>query len=103
MVTTTWKAGSAQEIAFGIIANHGGGASARLCKRKPGTKWDGLTEECFQAGALDFVGSTSWVQYGENRTSRVPIPAMRTNTGTVPEGSMWTKNPVSTGTGGRGC
>ena len=35
------------EAAWGIIANHGGGYSYRLCK-VPAEGMSGITEECFQ-------------------------------------------------------
>lgn len=52
------------EVAWANNANHGGGYAYRLCKA------DGnVTEECFQAGHLDFVGDTSWLQI------QAPAPA----------------------------
>ena len=44
-VTTEWVAGGVAEVGWGIIANHGGGYSYRLCRREEG---GALTEECFQ-------------------------------------------------------
>ena len=32
VVTTEWTQGSAQEVAWSIFANHGGGYTYRLCK-----------------------------------------------------------------------
>ena len=49
-----WKAGAAVEVAWNQKAWHGGGYSYRLC---PAEKE--LTEECFQANPLDFVGNSS--------------------------------------------
>ena len=92
-VETTWQRGSVVEGAWGIWANHGGGYSYRLCKL-PEEGRVGLTEECFQQGALDFVGDTQWVQYGEDESARVAFRANRTREGTWPAGSHWTKNPV---------
>jgi hypothetical protein len=34
------------------------------------------------------------VQWGNNESSRVAFPAERLDTGTMPKGSQWTKNPV---------
>merc|ERR1719262_1355807 len=45
-VRTIWPAGSSQEVAVDVNANHGGGYSYRLCP-KPG-KFERLTEACFQ-------------------------------------------------------
>jgi len=91
--TTTWKAGSVVEAAWGIIANHGGGYSYRLCK-VPNQGHAGLTEDCFQKGHLDFYGDSSWVQYGEDKQNRTEIPALRTDKGTIPFKSQWTRNPI---------
>lgn len=99
VLTTTWKAGSVAEVAWGIVANHGGGYGYRLCKL-PAAGKAALTEECFQAGHLDFVGDQSWAQLTNsldpvaNESAKIPIKAMRTSTGTFPKNSMWTKNPI---------
>ena len=98
---TEWKRGTKTEVAFGITANHGGGYSYRLCKvPEEGVK--GLSEECFQNTPLNFVGDKQWVQYGEEITSRIEFPAVRTNVGTFPEGSQWTRNPIPACSGGDG-
>jgi len=90
IVTTEWTAGGVAEVGWGIIANHGGGYSYRLCKRPE----EGVvTEECFQATHLNFHGDTQWVQYGENG-AKTYFQANRTREGTWPEGSQWTKNPI---------
>lgn len=90
VVTTEWKMGGTGEVGWGIIANHGGGYSYRLCK----VPEEGVvTEECFQKMPLEFNGDMQWVQYGEGG-SKVEFPANRTKTGTFPEGSHWTKNPI---------
>lgn len=91
-IKTKWAAGTIQDVAFSIRANHGGGYAYRLC-RKTGSSKD-LTEECFQQDHLDFVGDTSWIQYGDNATNRTAIAATRTSIGTFPKGSQWTKNPI---------
>jgi len=86
--TTQWQRGQPQQVGWGIIANHGGGYSYRLCK-------DGqeLTEECFQATVLDFASDIQWVQYGEGG-ERVEFVANRTREGTFPPGSQWSRNPI---------
>ena len=98
---TEWKRGTKTEVAFGILANHGGGYSYRLCK-VPKEGVSGLTEECFQKTPLKFVGDKQWVQYGDEVTSREEFPAVRTNIGTFPEESQWTKNPIPACSGGDG-
>ena len=86
---TIWRRGEAAEVAIGVTANHGGGWSFRLCPQTANA-----TEECFQSHALDFVGDTSWIQHGEDRVGRQAFAAERLSAGTVPAGSMWTKNPI---------
>ena len=98
---TTFKLGSDIEVAFGITANHGGGYSYRLCKI-PEEGVAGLTEKCFQSNHLEFVGDKQWIQYGEDKSTRIEIPAVRTSNGTFPEGSQWTKNPIPACIGGLG-
>lgn len=93
VVTTEWRAGEVVEAAWGIMANHGGGYSYRLCKMPPGGRAD-LTEECFQQNPLEFVGDTQWAQYGEDANNRTAIKAVRTTNGTTPRGSMWTRDPI---------
>ena len=91
MVTTEWVAGETAEVGWGIIANHGGGYSYRLCPA-PGDD-SVVTEECFQQTPLRFHGDSQWVEYGEGGP-RVYFQANRTVEGTWPEGSQWTKNPI---------
>lgn len=92
-VQTEWAAGSVQDVAWGMNANHGGGYSYRLCRRSDdGSK---ATEECFQKTHLKFVGDESWIQFGEDELNRTAIPAVRTSVGTNPAGSQWTKNPIA--------
>jgi len=93
IVTSNWTIGSVVEVGWGITANHGGGYSYRLCKLGKGGR-PNLTEECFQATPLDFVGSDQWVQYGEDKANRTTIKAFRTRKGTHPPGSQWTRNPI---------
>lgn len=93
---TKWAAGSVQEIEWGVLANHGGGYSVRLCKMPESGMLADLTEECFQAGSLEFVGSTSVaVNYGKNRTEfeakQVKLPT-----------GMWRRNPMPACLGGGG-
>ena len=92
--TTEWKLGDVVEVAWGILVNHGGGYSYRLCRLSEETGRKGVTEECFQQTPLKFSGEKQWIQYGDNETARLEIPAVRTDNGTVPVGSQWTKNPI---------
>jgi len=90
VISTEWKLGGTAEVGWGIIANHGGGYSYRLCKAPE----EGVvTEECFQQMPLNFHGDMQWVQYGEDG-EKVEFLANRTRTGTFPEGSQWSKNPI---------
>lgn len=90
---TEWIMGSIMEVVWSISANHGGGYAYRLCK-VPEEGIIGVTEECFQNNHLNLCGSSSWAQYGEDVTTRFEFPAVRTNQGTTPKGSQWTKNPI---------
>jgi hypothetical protein len=87
--TTEWKAGSTAEVGWGMLANHGGGYSYRLCPRS-----EELTEECFQKNPLHFASENSWVQYGWDSENTTIFQANRTTEGTFPVGSEWTKNPI---------
>lgn len=85
---TIWEAGSVQEAAWSVFANHGGGYAYRLCPA------DNLTEEGCAAGHLRFHGDHTYIQYKSNRKNRTAIPATRVTKGTYPPGSMWTVNPI---------
>jgi len=93
VITTQWKIGSKVEAFWGVSANHGGGYSYRLCK-VPKEGVSGITEECFQQTPLRFAGEQQWFQFGEDVNSRVYFLANRTDVGTTPSGSQWTKNPI---------
>lgn len=88
-VTTEWALGSVQEVAWAIIANHGGGYAYRLCPKSIDA-----TEECFQGNHLSFASEQSWIQYGDDKSNRTAFPATRVSEGTFPKGSVWTKNPI---------
>ena len=83
----------ASQVGWGILANHGGGYSYRLCKVGDGGQ-AALTEECFQQTPLHFASENSWVQYGWDASSRIEFRANRTREGTFPIGSEWTMNPI---------
>ena len=61
-MTTEWVAGGVAEVGWGIIANHGGGYSYRLCRRAEG---EALTEECFQQMPLRCLSVTSHTMSGD--------------------------------------
>merc|ERR1719158_104942 len=54
----TWKVGDAVDVAWAIVANHGGGYQYRLCPKN-----SAQTEECFQKTPLEFVGEEAYIQY----------------------------------------
>jgi len=88
-VKTEWVRGSAQEVAFSIHANHGGGYSYRLCPKS-----SNVTEDCFQRHHLQFAGDQSWIQWRDDSSNRTAFTATRVSEGTKPAGSQWTKNPI---------
>ena len=93
---TEWMAGSYQEVAWYVDANHAGGYSYRLCKMPEGGI-SAVTEECFQQTPLDFVGDEQWVNYNQHKGypgKRTKLTALQTNVGTFPVGSMWRANPL---------
>ena len=93
VVTTEWRKGEVVTAGWGMVANHGGGYSYRLCKI-PEEGVQGLTEECFQKTPLKFVSDKQWIQEGDDISTKREFLANRTTVGTVPAGSEWTKNPV---------
>lgn len=89
---TIWVAGSVQEVAWGLTANHGGGYQYRLCPAE-----EAQTEECFQKMPLNFVTSKSWIQrgHGMDVDDRVEIEARNVDGDkVVPIGSTWRRNPI---------
>ena len=120
---TRWQKGTVVEAAYTLYSNHAGGysctshfasislrlsivfllissrAADRLCKQSANVN---VTEECFEAGHLDFVGDTHIVQWGADKSSRREIPAVYTSNGTHPAGSMWARGPIPTCAGANG-
>merc|ERR1712039_610055 len=92
-ISTKWAAGSVQEVARAILANHGGGYQYRLCPKSSEP-----TEKCFQSHPLRFAGNTTTIRMVQQAArARIPdfdIPAMDVNIGTKPKGSLWRRNPV---------
>lgn len=93
---TTWERGSAVNVTWQITANHGGGYSYRLCPAS-----EPLTEACFQKHPLAFASTTHILAFsdGSKRAARGTF----VNTGTLPEGSTWARNPIPARCLGRGC
>jgi len=93
-----WPAGSIQDVAWSIFANKGGGYAWRLCPKSTTGQPDNitLTEECFQAGQLEYASDDSWIQHHDQtgRANRSYFEASRVSVGTMPAGSTWTKNPI---------
>lgn len=96
-----WTAGADAEVAWVSAANHGGGYQYSLC---PASK--PLTEACFNAMPLDFVGDTQKLRYiflndtdhhKKSNHTEVVIGASRVSKGVLPAGSTWSKNPVPAG------
>lgn len=93
---TKWKAGTAQNISYSLIANHGGGWQVRLCKLSHLLD-DTMDEDCFQQLPLEFVGNSSAFEYNSSSgsTTRVPFTPVRVSDGNTagvwPRGSTWTK------------
>ena len=88
---TVWKAGATAEVAWSIAAQHGGGYSYRLCPKKDGQV---LTEECFQANPLRFVGGTHTIRYNDGSAKPFEINATQLTEGVTPAGSTWRMNPI---------
>lgn len=109
-----WKAGGTAEVSWAIIANHGGGYQFRLCPKQARP-----SEECFQKTPLEFEGNESYIQWvpppksgpyqlysypppfgglptfdAPDPKNRTAIPRVTVNTGTIPAGSTWARNPI---------
>lgn len=82
-----WVAGSFVEVAWGIRFNHGGGYQYRLCPAN-----EPLTEECFQRFPLDFDRTKQQLLW--NNGTRFSINGTFVDTGVVPQGSTWARNPI---------
>merc|ERR1711879_951419 len=69
------------------MGNHGGGYSYRLCK-VPEEGMTGLTEECFQKGALQFASDKSWAQWGDDPKNRTEFTSVRSSD------LLWSRDPI---------
>ena len=85
---TTWTAGSVNEVAWALAANHGGGDSYRLCPRNAK-----LDEECMQKTPLEFVGDAS-LRWGGPGGRQIFFEGTTLTEGVTPPGSMWRMNPI---------
>lgn len=89
---TVWRAGERVEAMWSIRANHGGGYQYRLCPSQ-----SNLTEACFKAMPLAFVGEQS-LQYRNGTRERIPSSYTFENgtgfhTGDYPNPSPGTPGP----------
>lgn len=82
-----WIAGTSVEVAWGMRYNHGGGYQYRLCPAG-----EELTEACFQRMPLDFDRTKQALVW--NNGTRLPIQGIFVDTGVVPQGSTWARNPI---------
>eukprot|EP00658_Telonema_sp_P-2_P014315 TRINITY_DN15440_c0_g1_i20.p1 TRINITY_DN15440_c0_g1~~TRINITY_DN15440_c0_g1_i20.p1 ORF type:complete len:290 (-),score=40.93 TRINITY_DN15440_c0_g1_i20:36-905(-) len=82
-----WSAGQKVEVWWGIRFNHGGGYQYRLCPAHAP-----LTEECFQKLPLEFVRDQQQLQWNNGTT--LSINGTFVDTGTLPTGSTWARNPI---------
>merc|ERR1712232_725608 len=92
---TVWTMGLDVEVSWTIKAWHGGGYSYRLCPAE-----EELNEDCFRKMPLKFVGNSSlrWGGVGGEQLSfNTTALGWDVSEGTVPEGSMWRKNPIPRG------
>ena len=89
-----WRAGGVVEVEWAIYANHAGGYSYRLCKKRAESGFAGVTEACFQATPLAFADNRTTVRYYDGSRPDFDIAATTTAEGTFPAGSQWRKNPI---------
>jgi len=87
----TWRVGDAVEVGWTVMANHGGGYAYRLAPANAP-----LTEATFRKMPLDFVGPSA-LRWDGKRSTQLEFVGTRVSSGTVPAGSMWSKNPIPAG------
>merc|ERR1712224_432860 len=85
-----WVIGQTAPVAFGLIANHGGGYQYRLCPAG-----STLDEECFHKTRLEFAGpkSTFYWTEGPNAKYHTEFEVDAVNV-KARDGSVWRKNPI---------
>jgi len=95
---TILRRGATAEVAFGMMTNHGGGYSWRLCAKD--AAGGGVSEACFARNTLRFAEhTTSKIRYGTilQWGSRAVIPdvAIPRVVWTSPtSGAEWARNPL---------
>jgi len=95
-----WSRGSTAEVAFGLLANHGGGYSYRLCPDDGRT----ISEQCFQANVLEFASDKHTLRYASSQQNNYPPYNISVSIPDVdipltkwvdPENnSTWARNPI---------
>lgn len=83
----SWKAGSSVVVSWGMRYNHGGGYQYRIAPLE-----SDLTEKTFQKMPLAFDTTKQTLVW--NNGTRYPIDGIFVNTGTMPAGSTWARNPI---------
>ena len=88
-----WKVGGVVTASWSIRANHGGGYQYRLCRLG-----EPLTEECFFKTPLAFASKHHTLTYSNSSQplsqETWTVNGTYVSEGTLPEGSMWAKNPL---------
>ena len=90
-----WQRGQSHEVGWTVMANHGGGYAYRLAPADAP-----LTEATFRKLPLDFSGNSALRWDGDLGTQLEFDPEAKgwqTSHGTMPQGSMWRKNPIPSG------
>ena len=90
MITTEWKIGSVEDVAFTTRGSHKGGYTYRLCK-VPEKGRAGITEECFTKHVLEFATNFTMIKAHEKNSTGVWEKLEQTDLreGTFPCGSVW--------------
>jgi hypothetical protein len=87
---TVWPAGSTQEAAWAVCANHGGGVAYRLCPRDRVTEDAEATEACFQEHHLDFADNITMVRFAAGMEDKEFESEMVFDS----RGKQWRKNII---------
>lgn len=85
---TVWTAGELVEVSWTMRTNHGGGYQWRIAPAG-----GELTEAVFQQTVLEPEGMSS-LRWGGKSGKQMWFKPTRVSTGTVPNGSTWTMNPL---------
>jgi hypothetical protein len=91
-LTTEWKLGSRQKVAWLSGGGHRGGYTYRLCKM-PAQGKKGLTEECFARTVLPWASKTTLTRplakAAKQKSDWTTYKQKDVSVGTYPEGSAW--------------